>query len=93
MTVRMPYQLFINGEFVDSSNGRTFDAINPTDGSVRNKFICESLDISVFQFHCLFWLISFFLVFYVLKVLTKVSFASVEDVDKAVASAKVSYYN
>ena len=25
MTVRMPYQLFINGEFVDSSNGRTFD--------------------------------------------------------------------
>ena len=52
MTVRMPYQLFINGEFVDSSNGRTFDAINPTDGSVRNKFICESLDIKVFQFHC-----------------------------------------
>ena len=38
MTVRMPYQLFINGEFVDSSNGRTFDCINPTDGSVRNKF-------------------------------------------------------
>jgi len=46
MTVRMPYQLFINGEFVDSSSGRTFDCINPTDGSVRNKFICESLDKS-----------------------------------------------
>ena len=44
MTVRMPYQLFINGEFVDSSNGRTFDCINPTDGSVRNTFKCESLD-------------------------------------------------
>ena len=35
MTVRMPHQLFIDGEFVDSSTGRTFDAINPNDGSVR----------------------------------------------------------
>ena len=43
MTVCMPYQLFINGEFVDSSTGRTFDCINPTDGSVRKKFIFESL--------------------------------------------------
>ena len=34
MTIQMPYQLFINGEFVDSSNGRTFDTINPTHGSV-----------------------------------------------------------
>ena len=34
MTIQMPHQLFINGEFVDSSNGRTFDTINPTDGSV-----------------------------------------------------------
>ena len=24
MTVHMPHQLFINGEFVDSSSGRTF---------------------------------------------------------------------
>lgn len=34
MTVHMPNQLFINGEFVDSSNGRTFDCINPANGSV-----------------------------------------------------------
>ena len=34
MTVHMPHQLFIDGEFVDSSTGRTFDAINPNDGSV-----------------------------------------------------------
>lgn len=58
MTVRMPYQLFINGEFVDSSNGRTFDAINPTDGSVRNKFICESLDIKCFSI--IAFLVNFF---------------------------------
>ena len=60
MTVRMPYQLFINGEFVDSSNGRTFDAINPTDGSVRNKFICESLDIKCVSVSLLS-LVNFFL--------------------------------
>lgn len=59
MTICMPYQLFINGEFVDSSGGRTFDTINPTDGSV----------------------------------LAKVSLASVDDVDKAVAAAKEAFYN
>ena len=37
MTVHMPHQLFINGEFVDSSTGRTFDAINPNDGSVSTS--------------------------------------------------------
>ena len=47
MTVHMPHQLFINGEFVDSSNGRTFDAINPTDGSVRQ-------DISVSTVNCFY---------------------------------------
>ncbi|XP_064417876.1 mitochondrial 10-formyltetrahydrofolate dehydrogenase [Latimeria chalumnae] len=54
MTVKMPYQCFINGEFVDSEDGKTYNTINPTDGSV----IC------------------------------KVSYASVADVDKAVAAAK-----
>ena len=87
MTVRMPYQLFINGEFVDSSNGRTFDCINPTDGSVRNTFICESLDKIAKCFA--FFVNVFLLCFFCPKVLTKVSFASVEDVDKAVAAAKV----
>lgn len=48
MTVRMPTQLFINGEFVDSSNGRTFDAINPTDGSVRGQIFCLASVILLF---------------------------------------------
>ncbi|KAG2459914.1 AL1L2 dehydrogenase, partial [Polypterus senegalus] len=54
LTVKMPYQCFINGRFVDSENGKKYDTVNPTDGSV----IC------------------------------KVSYASVADVDKAVAAAK-----
>ena len=32
--ISMPYQLFIDGEFVDSVTGRTFESINPTDCSV-----------------------------------------------------------
>ena len=39
MTIHMPYQQFINGEFVDSSDGRTFDSLNPTDGSVSICFL------------------------------------------------------
>lgn len=34
MTVKMPYQCFINGKFEDAENGKTYDTINPTDGSV-----------------------------------------------------------
>uniref|UniRef100_A0A1A8NYZ3 Aldehyde dehydrogenase 1 family, member L2 n=1 Tax=Nothobranchius pienaari TaxID=704102 RepID=A0A1A8NYZ3_9TELE len=59
MTVKMPYQCFINGRFEDAGNGKSYDTINPTDGSV----IC------------------------------KVSYASVEDVDRAVAAAKESFEN
>uniref|UniRef100_A0A452UWL8 10-formyltetrahydrofolate dehydrogenase n=1 Tax=Ursus maritimus TaxID=29073 RepID=A0A452UWL8_URSMA len=54
MTVKMPYQCFINGQFTDADDGKTYDTINPTDGST----IC------------------------------KVSYASLADVDKAVAAAK-----
>lgn len=36
MTVKMPYQCFINGQFVDADDGRTYDTINPTDGSVSH---------------------------------------------------------
>ncbi|XP_063316678.1 mitochondrial 10-formyltetrahydrofolate dehydrogenase isoform X1 [Pelmatolapia mariae] len=59
MTVKIPYQCFINGKFEDSENGKTYDSISPTDGSV----IC------------------------------KVSYASVGDVDRAVAAAKEAYEN
>ncbi|XP_062058970.1 mitochondrial 10-formyltetrahydrofolate dehydrogenase [Lepus europaeus] len=59
MTVKMPYQCFINGEFMDADDGKTYDTINPTDGST----IC------------------------------KVSYASLVDVDKAVAAAKEAFEN
>ncbi|KAL1765523.1 mitochondrial 10-formyltetrahydrofolate dehydrogenase [Sigmodon hispidus] len=54
MTVKMPYQCFINGQFVDAEDGETYDTVNPTDGTT----ICS------------------------------VSYASLADVDKAVAAAK-----
>ncbi|KAM4881705.1 mitochondrial 10-formyltetrahydrofolate dehydrogenase isoform 2-T2 [Thomomys bottae] len=59
MTVKMPYQCFINGQFMDADDGKTYDTINPTDGST----IC------------------------------KVSYASLVDVDKAVAAAKDAFEN
>uniref|UniRef100_A0AAQ5ZEI3 10-formyltetrahydrofolate dehydrogenase n=1 Tax=Amphiprion ocellaris TaxID=80972 RepID=A0AAQ5ZEI3_AMPOC len=36
MTIKMPHQLFINGEFVDAEGGKTYKTINPTDGTVRH---------------------------------------------------------
>lgn len=36
MTVNMPYQCFINGKFIDADDGKTYDTINPADGSVSN---------------------------------------------------------
>eukprot|EP00070_Physeter_catodon_P027845 XP_028334739.1 cytosolic 10-formyltetrahydrofolate dehydrogenase isoform X5 [Physeter catodon] len=37
LTLRMPHQLFIGGAFVDAEGGKTYETINPTDGSV----ICQ----------------------------------------------------
>uniref|UniRef100_UPI00398F083B mitochondrial 10-formyltetrahydrofolate dehydrogenase-like n=1 Tax=Pristiophorus japonicus TaxID=55135 RepID=UPI00398F083B len=37
MTVKMPHQCFIDGRFTNSEDGKTYNTINPTDGSV----ICE----------------------------------------------------
>lgn len=34
MTVKMPNQCFINGKFEDAENGKVYETINPTDGSV-----------------------------------------------------------
>jgi len=34
MTIRMPNQVFINGEFVEAQSGKTFETHNPTDESV-----------------------------------------------------------
>ncbi|XP_012513833.1 PREDICTED: cytosolic 10-formyltetrahydrofolate dehydrogenase [Propithecus coquereli] len=36
-TLQMPHQLFIGGAFVDADGGKTYETINPTDGSV----ICQ----------------------------------------------------
>lgn len=38
MMVKMPYQCFINGQFEDAENGKTYDTINPNDGSVSHTF-------------------------------------------------------
>ncbi|XP_069620316.1 mitochondrial 10-formyltetrahydrofolate dehydrogenase [Ranitomeya imitator] len=46
MTVKMPYQCFINGQFADSDSGKTYDTINPTDGSVLCKVsYCSVADV------------------------------------------------
>ncbi|XP_070610937.1 mitochondrial 10-formyltetrahydrofolate dehydrogenase [Erythrolamprus reginae] len=37
MTIKMPYQCFINGKFVNAEGGNTYNSINPTDGSVIAK--------------------------------------------------------
>uniref|UniRef100_A0A3B4U1S7 10-formyltetrahydrofolate dehydrogenase n=1 Tax=Seriola dumerili TaxID=41447 RepID=A0A3B4U1S7_SERDU len=37
MTIKMPHQLFINGEFVDAEGGKTYKTINPSDGTA----ICD----------------------------------------------------
>uniref|UniRef100_A0A673I290 Cytosolic 10-formyltetrahydrofolate dehydrogenase-like n=1 Tax=Sinocyclocheilus rhinocerous TaxID=307959 RepID=A0A673I290_9TELE len=37
MTIQIPHQLFINGEFVDAEGGKTYKTINPTDGQA----ICD----------------------------------------------------
>uniref|UniRef100_A0A8C5N4R9 10-formyltetrahydrofolate dehydrogenase n=1 Tax=Gouania willdenowi TaxID=441366 RepID=A0A8C5N4R9_GOUWI len=35
MIVKIPHQLFINGEFIDAEGGKTYTSMNPTDGTVR----------------------------------------------------------
>ncbi|KAG9484216.1 hypothetical protein GDO78_009891 [Eleutherodactylus coqui] len=37
MKLRIPHQLFINGQFVDAEGGKTYDTINPTDGNAICK--------------------------------------------------------
>ncbi|XP_078399224.1 cytosolic 10-formyltetrahydrofolate dehydrogenase [Cetorhinus maximus] len=34
LTLRIPHQAFINGQFVDAEGGKWYNSINPTDGSV-----------------------------------------------------------
>lgn len=41
MQLKMPHQLFINNQFLDSSDAVEYDTINPADESVRNQTCCE----------------------------------------------------
>ncbi len=91
MTVKMPYQCFIDGKFEDAENGKTYDTINPTDGSVSHMNILtygsthtptQVLVKRVMCEHCVLY-----------QVICKVSYASVGDVDQAVAAAKEAYDN
>ena len=50
MDLKIPYKLFINGQFVDSLSGRTFPTVNPTDESVIchvHEALKEDVDIAV----------------------------------------------
>lgn len=47
MTVKMPYQCFINGQFEDAENGKTYDTINPNDGSVSHTGSVDAHRLSV----------------------------------------------
>lgn len=51
MTVKMPHQLFINGEFVDAEGGKTYKTINPCDGMVRKSgdedSMCQRQNVSL----------------------------------------------
>ena len=40
--IRFPNQLFINNQFVDASDGGTFQSINPTDESVSTCYLLNS---------------------------------------------------
>ncbi|XP_069062379.1 cytosolic 10-formyltetrahydrofolate dehydrogenase [Pleurodeles waltl] len=37
MTIKMPHQLFVNGQFVDAEDNKTYETINPTDGTAICK--------------------------------------------------------
>lgn len=83
MTVKMPNQCFINGRFEDAESGKTYDTINPMDGSVSVCVCVCGFDLCVCEFDLCA----------IAQVICKVSYASVGDVDRAVAAAKEAYDN
>ena len=52
MELSFPNQLFINNEFIDASNGGTFNTINPTDESVICKVAKATKDDVDYAVHC-----------------------------------------
>lgn len=53
MTIRMPHQLFIDGEFVDADGGKTYKTINPTDGTVGNRLSLSPASEELLRCFCL----------------------------------------
>lgn len=45
MKLKFPHQVFIDNEFVDSSDGATYNTINPADETVSSCFLKNSFDI------------------------------------------------
>lgn len=83
----MPYQCFINGQFEDAENGKTYNTVSPTDGSVGYTHV----HVHILMFSCYVWPLTFVFFCLVLQVICKVAFASVADVDRAVAAAKEAF--
>uniref|UniRef100_A0A7N8XSE8 10-formyltetrahydrofolate dehydrogenase n=1 Tax=Mastacembelus armatus TaxID=205130 RepID=A0A7N8XSE8_9TELE len=48
MTIKMPHQLFINGEFVDAQGGKTYKTINPTDGTLFRSLILGDNKVAIY---------------------------------------------
>lgn len=102
MTIKMPHQLFINGEFVDADGGKTYKTINPTDGMVRmerrdkDKMDTTNIDVTprvecCFSVLALWFDILMYLNLFVPQAICDVSLAQISDVDKAVAAAKEAF--
>eukprot|EP00064_Thunnus_orientalis_P017291 superscaffoldBa00003635_g17372 len=99
MTVKMPHQCFVNGQFEDAEDGKSYDTINPTDGSVSDMTYSHvNPHQSFYRIICCMILTQTYYrtvcdhhIFH--QVICKVSYASVGDVDRAVAAAKEAYDN
>lgn len=83
MTIRIPHQLFINGEFVDAEGGKTYKTINPTDGQVHNG--------QTFPLFCIIFSTCSISACVCVQAICDVSLAQISDVEKAVAAAKEAF--
>ena len=52
MEIQYPNQMFINNEFLDASNGATFDTINPADESLICKVAKGTKEDVDYAVHC-----------------------------------------
>jgi len=52
MELKFPNQLFVNNEFIDASNGDTFETINPADESVICKVAKATREDADYAVYC-----------------------------------------